>query len=321
MISYNEAIIQTNRTIQNMLKNTPQDIKEMTGQLADAMGKGIRARLLLACAMDNDNLVSEDAIKLAAAIEIFHLATLVHDDVIDDSPLRRGIPTTQSLFGRKQAVICGDYLLCLSISKLTEIYKGSEQEDVYLLTKFIDSITKICIGEHKQSVNLGNMDLDMQEYVRIITGKTAMLFYIAAYAGAITSDKKHINENKKKINALANCGRSIGIMFQIADDLKDYEETEATALKPVKRDIADGVVTLPLILAMADNPVIKELTASVLNNKTDVMALVHEVCSAGGTKGAKRIHDRYKKRAEKFLDIADVSNEKRNILLGLINIS
>lgn len=319
MINYAEALSRASMDIENALKTAPRDVREMTGHLAGAAGKAIRPRLLLACAMDGSGDVSPDAVKLACAVEIFHMATLVHDDIIDDSPLRRGIPTVQSKFGKKQAVICGDYLLCMAIDMVADLPYSYGEDEARLLPEFLGAAKKICIGEKSQSDNTGNLALSLRQYLKIISGKTAMLFYISSYAGAVVANRGKIKENIKQIRALANFGRLLGVMFQIVDDLKDYDQTEADALKPVRRDIADGVITLPLILAIAKNPGLKELASAAIGDNANARVLVENVRANGGCGDAREIAARYRKKAENFLIAGTGDDEKRKRLLGILN--
>lgn len=319
MNDYAEALVRASMDIENALKTAPRDIREMTSHLAGAAGKAIRPRLLLACAMDDSGRVPDDAINLASAVEIFHMATLVHDDIIDDSPLRRGIPTVQSKFGKKRAVVCGDYLLCMAVDMVAGLPYSYDDNEAWLLPEFLSAAKKICIGEKNQSDNAGNLALSLRQYLKIISGKTAMLFYISSYAGALAANRGKTKENIRQIRALANFGRLLGIMFQIADDLKDYEQTEADALKPVRRDIADGVVTLPLILALAKNPGLKDLAAAAIGDEANVPKLIESVRANGGCGDAREIAARYRGKAERLLIAGTDDNEKRKKLLEILN--
>ncbi|MCL1995212.1 MAG: polyprenyl synthetase family protein [Defluviitaleaceae bacterium] len=240
-----DAIKQVDKSIEQALGRSPKQIAPLAGHLLDSRGQGVRAKLLLTAASNNEQ-IHDHAIKAASAIEIFHLATLVHDDVIDDSPIRRGLPSVQSKFGKKHAVICGDYLFGLSLSMVADIYQPYTEFG----EKFVKNIRLICLGELQQLSNANNLDLPFFDYLRIINGKTAVLFHVATFGGAIIS-KYHGNLNERQAKQIGRLGTYFGIIFQILDDCKDYTLDTKTAKKPTNTDIANGVVNLPLIMAMS----------------------------------------------------------------------
>lgn len=322
LLDIEKALCLVNEYIKSVLNSTPKDIREITSHLSDAMGKGARAKLLLICAMDKNGHVPADAVNIAAGIEIFHLATLVHDDIIDDSHLRRGIQTIQSKFGKKQAVICGDYLLCIAIQIISEtaVKFQNNKQLVSLLPEFITSAKNICIGEHTQSLHSGNVDITFKEYLKIISGKTAALFYLSAYSGAILCNDLPYETHQKQIQSLARFGRYLGIIFQIIDDCKDYEFSENDALKPVKHDISTGVITLPLILSISKNKAVRELIYDSFNDANSCNKLLAEVDKIGGVPDSKKIAEIYYNKALKFLHKGTVdSTEKRELLSAVLD--
>lgn len=317
LLNFEQAYSLTNDYIKYILSNTPKDIRMITSHLSEAMGKGVRAKLLLLCAMDNNSIVPKDAVCTAAAVELFHLATLVHDDVIDDSPLRRGIPTVQSKFGKKQAVICGDYVLCIALSIISEIAQKYSEDKVLsgLFPEFIDSMTKICLGEHLQSLNSGNIDITYKEYFKIISGKTAALFYISAYAGALLCKDLNAEKDEIQIRNLAKFGKYLGIIFQIMDDCKDYEFTQEDAQKPVNFDLNSGIITLPLILSLRSDAVMRDIAASSLQNTN----LAASVLRSGGIDKAKKVAEGYYKKSLTYLKKGTNSKNKHELLLQILD--
>lgn len=293
------ALEKTDACIADILSRGGSPISEMTEHLAKSRGKGIRAQLLLCSAMDENGAIPRDAVLVASAIELLHLATLVHDDVIDDAPLRRGAVTLQSKYGKKAAVIGGDYLLCVALSTLSPVIEN-QQENIKLFYTFSSALESICLGEYRQHVNNRNCDINMYEYLKTISGKTAALFEISAYAGALVGG---CNEKQSKL--VAKFGRYVGMIFQIIDDCKDYEFTEETALKPVKHDIAEGVITLPLIMAFAKKPGLRQLAQTAMTLKSEVYTLVQEVCGTGGVQDAKGFSTRYAKKAKVIISSVD----------------
>ena len=308
-VDVEHALKLTSELITETLENTPSVISDITKHLAKSQGKGIRTSVLLNCAIDNEGYVSHEAIRAAAAIEIFHMATLVHDDVIDDAPLRRGIQSIQNKFGKKQAVICGDYLLCIAFSTINNIYEPYMK----LLPDFSKAMARVCLGELNQYKNNSNIDLDIWGYFKIISGKTAALFYLSAYAGAIIG-----GSSEKEAKNVARYGQYLGMVFQIIDDCKDYEFDEGEALKPVKSDLAESVITLPLILAISKDSSLRDMSKKALESKQGIADIIKSVCNLGGPRDAKDIAAKYCRKAEKILERID-NSKKRTALLSILN--
>jgi len=294
-LTVDEARAGLSALLTRTLTKAPEPILGMTEHLAAFRGKGVRALLLFYAAMDESGLVPSDALTVAAAAELFHLATLVHDDVIDDALLRRGAETIQAKYGKKQAVICGDYLLCAAtalIAPLHESYKGAAP----FLTTFTSALSSVCLGELNQLHNNRNLDLTISGYLRIVSGKTAALFYACAYAGALVA-----GQAKPEAMRLARFGRYIGMVFQVIDDCKDYEQNETQAQKTVLKDIEEGVVTLPLIFAIASNPEVRTAALSVFSDRMQIDRLAALVRGTTGVAQSKALAERYVKKAEALL--------------------
>jgi heptaprenyl diphosphate synthase len=306
-----QGIEETNKLVHESLVNIAGPMGEITSHLAGALGKGIRMKVLLGAAMNQRGEVSMDAIKIAAAIELLHLATLVHDDVIDNASSRRGVETVQSKFGQKQAVICGDYLLCMSMTLVTSVEKKESNYQSMLGTKIAGSLSQICKGEYSQLLNNKNIDLGIFDYLRIINGKTAALFYVSAYLGAIIG-----GETVKNARLLAGYGQGLGMIFQMLDDCKDYELSQEEILKPIGKDIAEGVITLPLILAMKKEPALRKLAFEAMDGK-GIMLFRDEVCRVGGIDATWQMVLRYEKRARKALE--NMNPFKQEYLLGILD--
>lgn len=309
-ISLDQAYTDSSRQVTEILRNNHGILGQAVNYLAGAAGKGIRARLLLECAVNEQKQVPLDACKAAAAVEIFHLATLVHDDVIDDADTRRGMPSVQSEFGKKQAVITGDYLLALSFSLLSEIERERLTEDyVDVLAGFVSMTKRICTGEYHQLVHSYDINTGYKDYYRTISGKTAALFWIAAYMGAALG-----GDDEQEARKTARFGQTVGLVFQILDDCKDYEMTEKQALKPVRRDLQDGVITLPLILAMAKKKTLREDVKRVFDGTLPAAAIIEQVKQSGGLAASRALSRTYFIKATKLLEKLD-SEVKRSVLL------
>ena len=269
---YDTAVTQTTAEMQRLLRTAPPVIRHLTRHLAKASGKMIRARALLACALLPDGRVRTDAVRAAAAAELLHLATLVHDDILDDADKRRGIETLHRKFGEKHAVLCGDYLFCTALEFVSAVMAPPHRSE-NLTRTFPHYLTAVCLGELRQSQNNHNYRLSEREYFKIIHGKTAALFEACFYAGFILSDAPDAEKD-----AYTEIGGNIGLIFQLSDDCADYTSTSKITKKPVLSDYSRGVITLPLIHAMKRD---KTLAAQVQEGM-DPAALKQRVENAGG---------------------------------------
>ena len=185
---------------------------------------------------------SERIIPIAACVELLHTATLIHDDIIDESKLRRGIETTQSKYSKDVAVLVGDYVF----AKTFEILAGDYPAE--MLKHLSHSIMKICEGELSQYDHRYSDALNLDQYVEIIAGKTAALFSMSLFAGAYEAK---VNNQTQRL--LVQAGYCIGMMFQIVDDCLDFLGTAETIGKNVANDIKQGDMTLPLLFALQDD--------------------------------------------------------------------
>lgn len=312
-LTVSEAMARTSELTDKVLKNAPVIVRGMTAHLSNARGKGVRTLLLLTCSADSEGLAPDIAVNCAAAIELFHLATLVHDDIIDDAALRRGIPTLHNKYGYKEAVICGDYLLCLAMSMLSPVIRSRcFEQNSKLFPVFASSLGRTCLGELDEYRNNRNLDLGVIRYLKIISGKTASLFYVSAYAGALAG-----NLSPREVKLLSRFGRVLGMIFQITDDCKDYEFSEEKAQKPVCNDIIEGVVTLPLIFAMRKEVGLAALAREAFDTAEAARTLHKKVEAAGGLEDSRLLAQKYCRKALKLLDKLE-SAQKRETLRELL---
>jgi geranylgeranyl pyrophosphate synthase len=308
-ITLEQAYKKSSLHVSNLLKQKHGILGQAVNHLAQAPGKEVRARLLLQSAVGRDNLVPEAACNAAAAVELFHLATLVHDDVIDDAKTRRGISSVQSIFGKKQAVIVGDYLLCLSFTALAELERDQmSTASVDIISSFIAVASRICTGEYNQLIHNYNLEISFKDYYKTISGKTGALFWIAAYMGAVLG-----GEPEQQSKKVARFGQMVGLIFQILDDCKDYEMTENEALKPVKSDLKEGVITLPLIIAMTKDKSLKKDVKRVFQGSLDPVEMIDKVKQNDGIEASLNLSKRYFSKASKLLN--GLENESKKVVL------
>lgn len=306
--TFENAKIQVETELNKVLLSAPQVIRLYTEHLTLSRGKSIRVISCLACAENKDMLIHTDAVKIASAIELLHLATLVHDDVIDNAKTRRGIITLQKKFGKRTAVICGDYLLCLSL----KIAASVSQRKSYNEIDFPDYLSRICIGELQQNINNMNYDLSFYNYIKIISGKTAALFDASFRAGAELCD----DVNKDEIQLYSQLGRYVGLIFQLTDDCIDYESTKKLAKKPVLADYKQGVITLPLIYTFSKNNALKNKAKL---NKATIEEISSAVTETGGVAFTRNISSKYYDKALSVINKINIGKEKRDKLTFIIN--
>ena len=229
-------IQQYRELLQKSLSTDSDFIYTITEHLFSSAGKGLRPGLIFLAAGKHANKASLYA---AVAIELIHVATLLHDDVIDESDKRRGIETVNYKWNNLVSVLMGDYLFAKSFKLLVD------SESPKLLSRFSEATERVATGELNQVYSTGNFDLAEKVYLEIIADKTAALFACACEAGIISNGG---DENKEK--ALREFGENLGIAFQITDDLLDLVGETTKTGKQLGSDIREGWVTLPLIYAL-----------------------------------------------------------------------
>lgn len=210
--------------------------------LLGAGGKFLRPRILLLSGMTG-SYTPERVRPLAAAVELLHTATLVHDDVIDDSPSRRGLPAVHERTGRKDAILAGDWLFSRCFLLAAE---RTSPENARHLARAIDVIVS---AELDQDAGRWVFSPSVRSCLRKIGGKTATLFALAARAGAV-----ECRAPARQVSFLTRAAWAAGIAFQIQDDLLDWTGSEARTGKPVRRDLGEGLCTLPVALALRSDP-------------------------------------------------------------------
>ncbi len=255
------------------LKSDVNLIEKMSNHHLSSGGKRLRALLTLGSAKLTGYKDDNRDINLAACVELIHSATLLHDDVIDESELRRGVKTTNSIWGNQSSILVGDYLL----SRCFEIMV--EDGDLEILKLLSSTSAKIAQGEVLQLQHRGEADLLEETYIDIINLKTASLFAAATKTGACLSGS---NEKEKK--ALESYGRNLGLAFQIADDALDYYAKEKLFGKEIGKDFFEGKVTLPLItIFQKGNEEEKNFLSEIMNKEkrteedfSETLALIYK---------------------------------------------
>jgi len=251
---------------------------------------------------------------LGAAIEMMHMATLVHDDIVDDSKLRRGVDTIQHKYSKEYAVYIGDFLFCQCFIMLSGFNYSTDN-----LRDISKAISKICMGEIRQYNIRYLRNTSLRKYIKVISGKTAALFYISFYTGA-----KESKCSEKTSKLLGRVGYYIGMAFQIIDDLLDYSGDTSKLGKNAQSDLVKGYYTLPLIYAMAEdskNKISDILDKSSLNDE-DVKQITFLVNKYNGIDKAQNLADKYTKKAFDYIEkLPDCESKKiiKDVTRKLLN--
>ena len=226
--------------IRNRLHSTVPLVDQIAEYIISAGGKRLRPQVVLLSALAL-GYRGEQHHELAAVIEFIHTATLLHDDVVDESALRRGRQTANAMFGNAASVLVGDFLYSRAFQMMATC------NSMRVMQALADATNVIAEGEVLQLMNIGNTDLDEAGYLTVIRYKTAKLFEAAARLGAILNDATEKTETH-----LANYGLHLGAAFQIIDDVLDYSGNIDETGKNVGDDLAEGKATLPLIYVMRE---------------------------------------------------------------------
>lgn len=268
-------------------------ISEVNSHLFRMQGKLFRPTLLL---LSDEATGGPDrrAITLAAVVELIHLATLVHDDSVDHSVLRRGMPTINSLFSHQVSVIMGDYLYSRAVIELVRL---DDLEPLRVLGRVTNEMT---VGEMRQLLSHDRLAFDEAAYDLLIRAKTASLISGACEVGGLGAPPD-------ERAALARFGDALGMIFQIVDDLLDYTADAATTGKPTGLDLREHKVTLPLIAALPKMPEsgrkeVSQLMATETPDDAQIARVIALVTDAGGLEYARARAQAWAQRAEAELD-------------------
>ncbi|WP_270659888.1 polyprenyl synthetase family protein [Enterococcus thailandicus] len=288
------------------LKNKP--VEQAIRETIHAGGKLLRPAYQLLFSQFGSERDRDKAISLAASIEMLHTATLIHDDIVDESDLRRGKPTLRNQFGNTVAVYAGDYLFVCCFKLLSDY--STSLKSLQLNSR---SMEKVLDGELGQMDDRYHYNLSVKEYLENISGKTAELFQLSCFIGAYESGTSEYFAKKA-----GEIGKNIGLAFQIIDDILDYTQDSEEIGKPVLEDMRQGVYSLPLIYSLQKEqaallPYLEKRGDMTLEDVNTVRQLVHEF---GGVKHAQRLAAKYTDTALKDIQKLPQTTEqtKENLL-------
>jgi octaprenyl-diphosphate synthase len=290
--SVREALDAVSDEMSNAVMHDSPLVAQMGQHLMAMRGKMFRPTLVLLCS-DVEGRSESQAITLAAAVELIHLATLVHDDAVDHSVLRRGMPTLNSLFTHQISVIMGDFLYSVALMRLVAL------GDISALRALTRASTEMSIGEMRQLAVSDSLSFSEADYYELIRSKTASLMSAACEVGALAGASRHRE-------SLMRFGESLGMTFQIADDLIDYTEGQETTGKPTGLDLKEHKVTLPLIAALrvmsrAERARVDALFANPDPSESEVEEVIGIVRSNGGLEYARQVGAVYADEAREAL--------------------
>jgi octaprenyl-diphosphate synthase len=301
----------TDNILIDRLNSNVDLISQMSHYIIASGGKRIRPLLLLLCARAT-NYGGTDHHAMAVVIELIHTATLLHDDVVDESTTRRNQDTANELWGNAASVLVGDFLYSRAFEILVE---PNSMSIMRILSKATNQIAE---GEVLQLLNIRNDNVSQTKYFNVIEQKTARLFEAACKIGALLSDS-----SEKTINSLGDFGLHLGIAFQIIDDALDYESNSTTMGKEVGDDLSEGKITLPMIYALektsgSENKILRDAIKTA--DASNIDKIINILCSVNAFEFTRKIAENESQKALKSLkNIPD--SEYRSALKLLCELS
>ena len=280
-----------------------EKIREAIWAVLESGGKMVRPAYLILFSMWNKDRPKEEVHAVAAALELLHVATLLHDDVIDEAQTRRGQETISARFGNRVAIYAGDYLLTVCYQLLSKY-----SQDLAGIQIPTASMMRVVEGELSQMEESYKTDVTIQDYLKRIEGKTAQLFMLSCMMGERFSGMGELERAR-------HIGNSIGMAFQLLDDILDYEASSSEFGKPVLEDVAQGIYTMPLIASLPKCE--KELLPLQKKNQlttADRLAIQKLVVKAGGVETAKDFAAKYTMKALHQIEKLPEADAKSTLL-------
>ena len=309
------ALLEIQAPVREQLANVPTEmwrivkadapiIVAVNAHLMGMKGKMLRPTLLLLSSALEDR-TAPMATAMAAVAELVHLASVVHDDSVDHSNVRRGQPTINALFSHQIAVILGDYLYSRALAELVRL------EQLEPLRAFTSASNDMTLGEMRQLASYDALSFSESDYFALNRAKTASLLGASCEVGAICGAPRHRA-------ALRRYGEQLGMAFQLADDLLDYTETESVTGKPSGNDLREHKVTLPLIAALpamsgSQRAVVDSLFESAVPTDSEIADVVQIVTECGGLDYARRKGEEFAQEAEEALAGLPASEARQSL--------
>ncbi|MDC8783979.1 octaprenyl diphosphate synthase [Roseateles koreensis] len=298
-------MLEVDAVIARRLSSDVALINQIAGYIVHAGGKRMRPKLVLLFA-NALGYTRPERFELAAVVEFIHTATLLHDDVVDESSLRRGKKTANALFGNAASVLVGDFLYSRAFQMMVSVNR------LRVLEVLAEATNVIAEGEVLQLMNMHDPDISVDSYLRVIRYKTAKLFEASARLGAVLADASAEIEE-----ACASYGRALGTAFQLVDDVLDYEGDSTALGKNVGDDLREGKTTLPLLIAMErGSPDQRQLLRHAIEHGeqerlAEIVAIVRETGALEATRAAAR---KEAERARECLNLLPDSDWRESLL-------
>ncbi|MDD3057355.1 MAG: polyprenyl synthetase family protein [Sphaerochaeta sp.] len=305
-----DQLKQVSHTIEHTVSTAHGFIRPILLDHVQGVGKMLRPALVLITSQLGDHEVAEDAIRVGSIIELIHLASLVHDDILDSASQRRGKSTIYAKLGAKQAVLAGDFLLAKALLLTSGKERGMDSRVVSA------ALSRLCESELDQDAGVGNFFISVPTYLRRIAGKTASLFALSCYGGAALQEGPAIQTMR-----CHRIGYCMGMAFQIQDDILDYSGSSATLGKATGNDLKCGIPTLPLLYALNEERSRGSAELATLLSQASMplkgrsvkraLELVHAL---GGVQKAQNLAESYQKRALKDIENLENAEVRRQLL-------
>lgn len=294
-------ISEIERELDRSLDTKDPVLKKTASHLLKAGGKRIRPVFVLLGGRFGTYDIHQLK-KVAVPLELIHMATLVHDDVIDDSELRRGKPTVKAKWDNRIAMYTGDYIIARALVIVSEL-KNPEIHQI-----LSHAIVEMTIGEIEQIRDFNNWEQNLRRYLRRIKRKTALLIAISCQLGAVASDA-----SRDVVRSLYKYGYNVGMAFQITDDILDFVGDEKKLGKPAGSDLRQGNITLPALYALHWDSR-KEQFKEMMHESSDVTSLVDFIRQGEGIEYAQKLAERYLQRGMDALKNLPDGKDKDSLL-------
>ncbi len=281
----------------------PSFIIELLDHVLETTGKRVRPAITLLASRFHPN-DGANARTMASAVELLHVATLIHDDTVDDSAFRRGRATISSMWGNNAAVLVGDFVFAASATFVCDT------GNIRVVRRFAETIMELSIGELGEMARAHDASLTREEYFRRIYKKTASLFTTAGESGAVLSGAP-----EDVVDALRSYGYNLGMAFQITDDVLDFEGASEETGKPVGSDLANGVLTLPAIIALERQPEDNPIAALCErpDDRESLRAAVDLIQQPSIIEAAYSVADDFSRKALRSLDRVPPARERDSL--------
>lgn len=286
----NEELAAFEKYLETVIKSKNKFLTNASKDAVLSGGKRLRPAFTIIAALHGD-YDRKRVFPAAASVEILHAATLVHDDIIDNAKTRRGKVTLSEKHSTNLAVYTGDYLLTKSLRLLLETGLNPEKLDV-----LARAIALLCEGEVEQYLSKYSV-ASVYNYLKRILGKTGVLFSASLVLGAKTA-----NLSDDIARQFGRFGLSFGAAFQIRDDLLDILSDQSKEGKPVLNDLKEGIATLPVIMAVKNNPKFLNKVNVFFDGHGDINSILNSIKTSDGVKDTKKLKDRYKEKCSRYIE-------------------